>query len=349
MFEWLNGEGAALKYHVPGQTNYLTNLKQRSRAAKAEENATGEKSAEEENAGEELSRRPFPMNPHFVSEPILSEELRNEIHRRAVEDKKSVRAVSVEFGVDMRRVAAVVRLVELEKRWRKEGKPLALPYARAIHEMVPTTPLCKPPQRQIAHESINDLPVHKLTEPQIFWPVSESRQFNRVDAGRVFSGAPALEHDQASPINPDDPADTVSHITRNPQKIERVGKGDDEIQVLQPADVRIPHPHLVAFERDRLAHPGEPKEVMKRYEQRLKAEEDAEQERKRRAKEEEEKRVMKVQPESSRFEFRFKDVEVSKETTGPDGRGWKAPGRRYGVPSYDRKRGAVKIPTKVEV
>lgn len=120
MFEWLNGEGAALKYHVPGQTNYLTNLKQRSRAAKAEENATGEKSAEEENAGEELSRRPFPMNPHFVSEPILSEELRNEIHRRAVEDKKSVRAVSVEFGVDMRRVAAVVRLVELEKRWRKE-------------------------------------------------------------------------------------------------------------------------------------------------------------------------------------------------------------------------------------
>jgi len=215
--------------------------------------------------------------------------------------------------------------------------------------MVPTTPLCKPPQRQIAHESINDLPVHKLTEPQIFWPVSESRQFNRVDAGRVFSGAPALEHDQASPINPDDPADTVSHITRNPQKIERVGKGDDEIQVLQPADVRIPHPHLVAFERDRLAHPGEPKEVMQRYEQRLKAEEDAEQERKRRAKEEEEKRVMKVQPESSRFEFRFKDVEVSKETTGPDGRGWKAPGRRYGVPSYDRKRGAVKIPTKVEV
>lgn len=51
---------------------------------------------------------------------MLSEELRNEIHNRVVEQGKSVRAVSVELGVDMRRVAAVVRLVELEKKWVKE-------------------------------------------------------------------------------------------------------------------------------------------------------------------------------------------------------------------------------------
>ena len=36
------------------------------------------------------------------------------------------------------------------------------------------------------HEPINDLPVHRATIRQIFHPVSESRQFNRVDAGRVF-------------------------------------------------------------------------------------------------------------------------------------------------------------------
>lgn len=51
---------------------------------------------------------------------MLSEELRNEIHNRVVGQKKSVRAVSVELGVDMRRVAAVVRLVELERGWVKE-------------------------------------------------------------------------------------------------------------------------------------------------------------------------------------------------------------------------------------
>jgi hypothetical protein len=96
MFAWINGEGAQLKQHTPGRTNYITRLKG--------------------NAG----NRPFPLNPNFVSEPILSEELRSEIHRRVVDRKQSVRAVSVDLGVDMRRVAAVVRLVELEKRWKQQ-------------------------------------------------------------------------------------------------------------------------------------------------------------------------------------------------------------------------------------
>jgi hypothetical protein len=96
MFAWINGEGAALKQHTPGRTNYITRLKG--------------------NAG----NRPFPLNPNFISEPILSEELRNEIYRRVVDRKQSVRAVSVDLGVDMRRVAAVVRLVELEKRWKQQ-------------------------------------------------------------------------------------------------------------------------------------------------------------------------------------------------------------------------------------
>ena len=35
-------------------------------------------------------------------------------------EKRSVREVSVKMGVDMRRIGAVVRLVELEKRWKAE-------------------------------------------------------------------------------------------------------------------------------------------------------------------------------------------------------------------------------------
>lgn len=69
---------------------------------------------------EKLSTRPFPLNQHFVSEPILSEEMRGEIYRRVVEEKKSVRAVSIELKVDMRRVAAVVRLMDMEKSWRSQ-------------------------------------------------------------------------------------------------------------------------------------------------------------------------------------------------------------------------------------
>lgn len=138
MFEWLNGPGAALKHHVPGSTNYLTNLKDRAREAKAQENGTEGQSAEgaqestPTNDEESGPARPFPLNPAFVSESILSEDLRNEIYRRVVEQKKSVRAVSVELGVDMRRVAAVVRLVELEKRWRKEVRILFVTHSSLL-------------------------------------------------------------------------------------------------------------------------------------------------------------------------------------------------------------------------
>jgi len=36
------------------------------------------------------------------------------------------------------------------------------------------------------HESINDLPVHRSTGQQIFYPTSESRVFTRVDAAKAF-------------------------------------------------------------------------------------------------------------------------------------------------------------------
>ena len=223
-----------------------------------------------------------------------------------------------------------------------QGKPLAVPYARAIHEMIPVTP----PEQ--AHEEINDLPVHRLTNPQIFYPVSESRQFNRVDAGRVFSAAPALEHKQLAK-DVANPSEAISRVTQNPSRIELVGKGDEEHQVLQAADVRIPHPHMVTSTRDINEVPNEIRQHPKLYKARLRTQDAADQERKRLAQERKEKQTQRVQPEDSRFEFRINDVVVSQETTGKDGRNARAPGRRYGVPSYDRKKGQVKIPTRVEV
>ena len=103
MFAWLNGEGAAYKNHTPGQTNYITDVK----ARKTDPDARP-------------TNRPFPLNQAFVSESILSEELRNEIYEQVVVKKKSVRAVSYDMGVDMRRVAAVCRLVAMEKRMRQQ-------------------------------------------------------------------------------------------------------------------------------------------------------------------------------------------------------------------------------------
>lgn len=116
MFDWLNGPGAELKHHIPGSTNYVTQLRNR-RAGEGSAESSGRSADSEDDFG---LKAPFPLNPQFVSEPILSEELSNEIYKRVVEQKKSVRSVSVELRVDMRRVGAVVRLKELEKRMKNE-------------------------------------------------------------------------------------------------------------------------------------------------------------------------------------------------------------------------------------
>ena len=67
-----------------------------------------------------------------------------------------------------------------------QGKPLAIPYAKAITSMLPQTQF-KRGEMPFPHESINDLPVHRDTLTQIFHPVSESRHFTRTDAGKVFN------------------------------------------------------------------------------------------------------------------------------------------------------------------
>jgi hypothetical protein len=68
-----------------------------------------------------------------------------------------------------------------------KGKPLARPYNEAVMSMLPKTPYDSDAQRLTPHESINDLPVHASTTQQIFHPTSESRQFTRVDAAKVFN------------------------------------------------------------------------------------------------------------------------------------------------------------------
>ena len=61
--------------------------------------------------------RPFPLNPNFTSEPVLSEELREIIYVRVKEQERPIREVSAEFKVSMERVAAVVRMKQMERDW----------------------------------------------------------------------------------------------------------------------------------------------------------------------------------------------------------------------------------------
>lgn len=241
--------------------------------------------------------KPFPSNPLFVSEPVLSEHSREEIWRKVVQEGEAIKSVSANFGVDMRRVAAVVRLKEVEKAWEREGKKLVTPYARAVMSMLPQQQLVEGQE----FEPINEIHVHSYTQQQLFVPTSESRHFTREDAAKAFG----------------------DHIL--------------------PADKRVPHPELIGLEKELLAGKSVT-EARESFEKAAMESEVAAAKKEQKRLLHEEKHTQRVN--ASRFEFRFKDINV--DDVGKDGRSRQGTGWRYGVPFYDRRRGQVKIPTKVE-
>ncbi|KAG6367086.1 hypothetical protein INS49_001268 [Diaporthe citri] len=160
MQEWFKKHGKDLKTHKPGKPNYL------------DKNPIG-------------PPRPFPSNPAFISQPVLSEEARELIWNKVMVKWEGVKAVSAELGVDQKRVAAIVRMKEVEKDWEAKGLKLAKVYSKAVLDMVPTHsyPEDKPIR---ALEPINEIHVHGYTMQQLFVPTSESRHFTREDAAKAF-------------------------------------------------------------------------------------------------------------------------------------------------------------------
>jgi hypothetical protein len=63
---------------------------------------------------------PFPNNVHFRSQSVLSEKAREMIWESVMVKGMPLKAVSAQFHVDVRRVAAVVRMKEIEKKWERE-------------------------------------------------------------------------------------------------------------------------------------------------------------------------------------------------------------------------------------
>ncbi|THZ49787.1 hypothetical protein D6C90_03162 [Aureobasidium pullulans] len=248
MFSWLNGPGRVFREPLQGSTNYLSAYDRsgnllRLRYGAEQENEEEDKIDESKLSDEEKAKRieekeakekedrhkmpkerasdlrPYPLNNDFRSQSILSEELREELYKKIIDEKVDLSTVSALYGVDMRRVAAVVRLKAIEKNWVSEGKKLATPYAEAVMQMVPQThfnrKLLEDPKKNFSHESINDLPVHPYTRQQIFYPTSESRQFTRADAAKVFSPT-LLSADERIPLSEliDIEKDAINNVPR---------------------------------------------------------------------------------------------------------------------------------------
>ena len=112
---------------------------------------------------------------------------------------------------------------------------------------------------------------------------------------------------------------------------------------LLPAEKRIPHPELVELTQVAMANKGR-EDIVNKRRQELEQEEVARYQKTRAAAVTKEEQVKKV--ENPRWQFRFEDIKV--ERVGRDGRAREGVGARYGVPPQDRKKGQIKIPTKVE-
>ena len=160
MYRWLDGPGNVFRHPLPNSTNYINaydqsggliradgakpfELKARKDAATFRE---GQESKRTEDEGEDTVQpkhkngnddtvlgknmgipketaddlMPFPLNRHFRSQPVLSEELKEEIYKRVMVEGQDVRTVSATLSVEMRRVGAVVRLKAVEKQWESE-------------------------------------------------------------------------------------------------------------------------------------------------------------------------------------------------------------------------------------
>ncbi|KAF8247812.1 hypothetical protein K440DRAFT_628033 [Wilcoxina mikolae CBS 423.85] len=59
--------------------------------------------------------------------------------------------------------------------------------------MLPVTPLAPPKTQQPFHEGLQDMVSHPFSHRQTFVPVSESKEFTRVDAGKEFGLPPTEE------------------------------------------------------------------------------------------------------------------------------------------------------------
>jgi len=131
LWRWLGSQGAAFRNPADGHTNYLgayTNEGRLRRVVEARNKKPDGDSKAEGGHGREASKvpaettrdlRPFPLNPAFVSQPVLSDEMKEKIWEAIMVEGFSVRDASTEFGVEMSRIGAVVRLKEIEKEWNR--------------------------------------------------------------------------------------------------------------------------------------------------------------------------------------------------------------------------------------
>lgn len=161
MWAWLNGPGRVFREPKEGSTNYLGAYDKSGRLIRERDSTENEKdgdgtatknaSESEKETTEDL--RPFPLNPYFRSQPVLSEELKDKIYKSVAVEGKSIREVSQYLHVEMRRIAAVVRLKTIELEWTKQVRLFLVALLRT-HPYLQTFQMMRQPKNRLVLKTI---------------------------------------------------------------------------------------------------------------------------------------------------------------------------------------------------
>jgi len=118
-WNWVNDDGQRYREGCRGM-NYLPQQFKRPKPGGQRDKLELGKDGELPERGFNTENQPFPQNKTFKSLPVLSESARALIYEKVVSEGQSIKAVSSMYSIDQRRVAAVVRLMEVEQRWKEE-------------------------------------------------------------------------------------------------------------------------------------------------------------------------------------------------------------------------------------
>ncbi|SCU85962.1 LADA_0D11166g1_1 [Lachancea dasiensis] len=135
--------------------------------------------------------QPFPGNKHCITNRIISDELKLQIHDDIENQHLSGQDVSQRYGLKIPRVEAVVKLMDVEQKWQKYNRiaPDLKTMASTMYKMFPLFV----PKIDSSRENLSEIPVPAKALQSRFMTIAESQPFGPVDAAKVLELEPAAE------------------------------------------------------------------------------------------------------------------------------------------------------------
>ncbi|KAK0618639.1 hypothetical protein DIS24_g11669 [Lasiodiplodia hormozganensis] len=331
MYNWLNGPGAKLRHPLPGSTNYLGAYDKQGNLLRATAAPTRIREDGEEG-GKEEEPSDGGLESRIDSADKDADAANNELPRENRTDLTP-------FPLNKQFYSQPVLSEELRERIYKavveDNLPLSIASTsyKVSMERVAAVVRLKTMEKQWEEQG---KPMAKPYSKAVLGMLPTTW------LARNLASQPEHESIADLPVHPAT-RQQLFWPTSESRRFTRTDAAAAFAPGLLPADKRIPHPDLVAAERDEFAGLAWDERIQRQH---VRNARHAQEKLKREAKAREvAARTTRVP--GRRWDFKIQDFSI--EQVGRDGKNPGGVGWRYGAPHEDRKRGQIKIPKKVDV